>query len=597
MWSQNAPASVSEPNLGQADQREVVPPPNRGDRFYAVCRWLLVLVPTLVAPQLLTAQALWPPEPLSFALIAFGVYAFLVSLLALAGRLGGLGGLLLALDVIFLSMILFLFGSVGITYLYPLYFLPLLAAGLRRQALDGPLVSGASLIGYFAAALSQEANLSLDRLLSSDLFGVWFHGLVLLWVPVIANAFALRWRVDNQRTTILASREAEQARAEAQAARAETLAFYEIAAGLGQGSAETLAASLETSLKVAKASIGLVLLSTGEEDTLYVATERGLKPADAQRKIVVRGGLRDALQVDGPGAIEAISDEPDLAAFEGLRGQTGPAYVLPLRVRRQTYGLLVIVGNPKQLLDDQRVTQLMTIAACSILSLHNTQLEADLKLERKRAVDKELSVRQQISRDLHDGPAQSIAAMTMNIEFIRKLLDRDLPRASDELARLSTTSKRTNHEIRTMLFELRPMVIESEGLRATIRSYIDRIKPDAGGPLIVMDADGVEGVALEKQAETMLFNIIQEALNNALKHAQARHIKVELSREEHFLRTRILDDGRGFDKAAIMANYEQRGSFGLLNIDERARLVGGTATISSTPGKGTVVTVLVPMEG
>ena len=102
---------------------------------------------------------------------------------------------------------------------------------------------------------------------------------------------------------------------------------------------------------------------------------------------------------------------------------------------------------------------------------------------------------------------------------------------------------------------------------------------------------------LEAQVEGTLFNIIQEAVNNALKHAQANHIWVRLRREGINLLTVVQDDGVGFDLQKVLASYEQRGSFGLLNIDERARLVGGNAELESTPGKGTRVTILVPLGG
>jgi signal transduction histidine kinase len=103
-------------------------------------------------------------------------------------------------------------------------------------------------------------------------------------------------------------------------------------------------------------------------------------------------------------------------------------------------------------------------------------------------------------------------------------------------------------------------------------------------------------VHLETKTEGTLFNIIQEAANNALKHAKAKHIWVRLHQDGGNLVTVVQDDGLGFDMQAVMHAYEKRGSFGLLNIDERARLVGGSATIESAPGQGTKVTIIVPIE-
>jgi signal transduction histidine kinase len=96
--------------------------------------------------------------------------------------------------------------------------------------------------------------------------------------------------------------------------------------------------------------------------------------------------------------------------------------------------------------------------------------------------------------------------------------------------------------------------------------------------------------------QTILFNIAQEAVNNAFKHAQAHTIRIRLNRTIDQVTMRIEDDGRGFDLDKIRENYDERGSFGLLNIEERARLVNGTAELRSAPNKGTSVDVQIPLE-
>jgi signal transduction histidine kinase len=205
-------------------------------------------------------------------------------------------------------------------------------------------------------------------------------------------------------------------------------------------------------------------------------------------------------------------------------------------------------------------------------------------------------VRHQLARDLHDGPAQSIAAITMNVEFIKKLLERDPKRVIEELDKLSALAKRTTYEVRTMLFELRPLVLETQGLKVTLEQYLERFKSNEAGTAIVLEAEDMGDVHLDTKTEGTLFNIIQEAVNNALKHAKARNIWVRLRRDGTALHAVVQDDGVGFDKAAVLRSYERRGSFGLLNIDERARLVGGHADMQSAPGQGTTVTIVVPIE-
>jgi signal transduction histidine kinase len=101
---------------------------------------------------------------------------------------------------------------------------------------------------------------------------------------------------------------------------------------------------------------------------------------------------------------------------------------------------------------------------------------------------------------------------------------------------------------------------------------------------------------LDRNVQSTFLSLTQEAVNNAIKHAQATTIRVRVSHTVDQAMLRIEDDGIGFDLAAIRANYETRGSFGLLNIEERARLVNGTAELRSAPGHGTSIEVRVPLN-
>ncbi|HXV98178.1 MAG TPA: ATP-binding protein, partial [Anaerolineae bacterium] len=98
------------------------------------------------------------------------------------------------------------------------------------------------------------------------------------------------------------------------------------------------------------------------------------------------------------------------------------------------------------------------------------------------------------------------------------------------------------------------------------------------------------------KVEAAIFAIVQETVNNAIKHAQAQHIVVQLTETPTAVYTVIKDDGQGFDVNQTMSNYEQRGSLGMLNLRERTQLVGGELSIRSTPGNGTRITIQVPKE-
>src|SRR6185369_7012781 len=114
-----------------------------------------------------------------------------------------------------------------------------------------------------------------------------------------------------------------------------------------------------------------------------------------------------------------------------------------------------------------------------------------------------------------------LAALTMNAEFVRRLLDRDPQRVAGELEKMRELAQRTTKQVRTLLFELRPLTLDSQGLVATLDEYLARHKDQS--TQIVFE-HGEMSVQLDSKRQATLFNIIQESLNNALKHAQAKHI-------------------------------------------------------------------------
>jgi signal transduction histidine kinase len=126
-----------------------------------------------------------------------------------------------------------------------------------------------------------------------------------------------------------------------------------------------------------------------------------------------------------------------------------------------------------------------------------------------------------------------------------------------------------------------------------LQQYFERFRDNK--TKIVLETDQIT-TEIDTRTEGTLFNIIQESVNNALKHAQAEHIWVRLKQTATTLEATIQDDGRGFDLRKVQASYDQRGSFGLLNIEERAQLIGGMAELFSAPGQGTTVRVLVPLQ-
>jgi signal transduction histidine kinase len=227
------------------------------------------------------------------------------------------------------------------------------------------------------------------------------------------------------------------------------------------------------------------------------------------------------------------------------------------------------------------------------IALQNANLYQSLRQERDKIIDREEEARHKLARDLHDGPTQDVSAIAMRLNFARLLVERDSARARVELEKLEDLAHRTVREIRSMLFALRPVVLETEGLLAALNQYTDNLRESEDLPIAV-DAEGYQD-CLDLETQGVVFAIIEEALNNARKHAEASRILVRLSVQDDLFVAQVVDNGRGFDLNAVEADYGSRGSLGLINLRERAGLVEGNVTIDSEPGEGTSVTLVVPI--
>jgi signal transduction histidine kinase len=217
--------------------------------------------------------------------------------------------------------------------------------------------------------------------------------------------------------------------------------------------------------------------------------------------------------------------------------------------------------------------------------------------EKERIVDVEEDARKKLARDLHDGPTQSIAAIAMRVNYTRMMLerDKDIDQTTEELTRIEELARRTTKEIRHMLFTLRPLILETQGLRAALEQYISKLAET--DPLSVhLEADQNLEKALDQNAQGVIFYIIEEAIGNARKHAKAENIWVRLHRQDSMLVAEVEDDGLGFDVDAVQSQYDQRGSLGMINMHERAELVSGKLSIASAPGEGTRITLTAPLQ-
>jgi signal transduction histidine kinase len=187
----------------------------------------------------------------------------------------------------------------------------------------------------------------------------------------------------------------------------------------------------------------------------------------------------------------------------------------------------------------------------------------------------------------------------MRVNYVQSMIERDCDslQISEELHRVEDLARLTTKQIRHMLFTLRPLVLETQGLTAALEQYISKLA-ETDDTVIHLEVDpGAEHV-LDSEAQGIVFYIIEEAIGNARKHAQADQIWVRLKLEAGTaLVAEVEDDGVGFDVDEVQMNYDQRSSLGLINMHERAELADGELSISSAPGQGTEVRVTIELDG
>ncbi|MER8158426.1 GAF domain-containing sensor histidine kinase [Streptomyces sp. NPDC094472] len=224
----------------------------------------------------------------------------------------------------------------------------------------------------------------------------------------------------------------------------------------------------------------------------------------------------------------------------------------------------------------------------SILAQHAAIALTNARLyERSR----ELTIageRARLAHELHDAVSQKLFSLRLTAQAATALVDRDPDRAKDELQQIALLAAEATDELRSAVVELRPAALDEDGLVATLRTQV-QVLDRAHSAQVTFACHGVR--ALPAAQEGAVLRVAQEALHNALRHADARQVDVTLTRHGQGARLRVADDGRGFDPSAVRRAGRH---LGLVSMRDRAGGVGGALTVESAPGKGTVIEMEVP---
>ena len=233
-----------------------------------------------------------------------------------------------------------------------------------------------------------------------------------------------------------------------------------------------------------------------------------------------------------------------------------------------------------------------SLATSAGIALEYVELSADLVAERLRVVRVAEEERRRLARDLHDGVAQTLANAALGIELAQRRAKQDVPAAMKDLEQLRGRLLESQKGLRDILFALRPLVLEDGGLSAAARALAERINGQNGSRVVARRVDAERRLAPEVEAGA--FTVIREAANNAIKTGRAGEVSSDVYEDGGAVVAMVEDNGKGFDVARTLQDYASRGSLGLLQMRESARLIGAQLSLDSSPGQGTRVRLRIP---
>lgn len=219
--------------------------------------------------------------------------------------------------------------------------------------------------------------------------------------------------------------------------------------------------------------------------------------------------------------------------------------------------------------------------------------EQKLEMERKILEAREAE-RRKIARDIHDGPAQSLAAILITLDLLASEISEtaDCQQLKQQLSQLKDIAKEGMDEMRQILFDLKPTSAEKDSLLSLLDDYFTEIKAKFNFTINLETVGSPQIYPVYIQ--TALFRIVQEAINNIRKHAGVSKAQIVMTESREQLKFLIKDEGKGFNKEREL---NKAGSYGLVGMKERVELLEGTIEIISEPGAGTQILIEIPLKG
>jgi signal transduction histidine kinase len=359
-----------------------------------------------------------------------------------------------------------------------------------------------------------------------------------------------------------------------------------------------LARVLEIATSTFGAENGVVLLRDLESDMLHVTSSLGLRE-ELQEDLGIRVGQGLTGKIAETGepalALDAAHDERILS--ETLRSSARSVWGVPMKTESATIGVLII-GFPKpyEWLPSEREL-LRAIADRSALAIDRARINDALREREVRIAQLSAHLlqvqeqeRKRISRELHDETGQALMVIRLYLGMLESSIPGRGPRG--KIRETLGVVDRTIDGIRRIIARLSPLVLQELGLIAAIRKEAKDLARTTGVRARVAVPDEIGRLAPETEAA--IYRVVQEALHNVAKHAQASSVSIQMARENGSVKLLVEDDGIGFQSRT--AGNSRGHAFGLAGIKERIGMLGGHVHVSSSRGKGTRIEVTIPAE-
>jgi signal transduction histidine kinase/ligand-binding sensor protein len=324
-----------------------------------------------------------------------------------------------------------------------------------------------------------------------------------------------------------------------------------------------------------------------EEDGWLRVTQSSGSPTYSLNRLPVSGSFAGrAFQTGDHVWVNLRDSDPgddahQLQSYPWIKGLIS-LLVVPLKVDTKVIGILNILNKPSEITqEDMRIIDLFADQAAIIIEYVRLQNQAEQLLV--------LEERQRLARELHDSVTQALYSVTLYADAARMAFSaKKWETLESNLQEVRNMAREAMYDMRLLVFELHPFMLETEGLASALRARLAAVEGRAGLKTEVL----VEGerrlpIAIEEE----LYRIAQEGLNNVVKHAKAREVQINIQFDENLVSLEMIDDGQGFEKETA----SQSGGFGLQGIRERTQQLGGSLEIESAPTKGTRLKVRIPI--